>query len=100
MIFVSRFISSREPSCRHPNDTNSRRKMRRAAYSVAANIAEGFASDSPAVRLRYSRIAVASLAELGYGLHVAERLGYLAKDVTDSMNGRVSQVAAPLHGLI
>lgn len=74
--------------------------MRRAAYSVAANLVEGFASESTAIRLRYSRIAVGSLAEVGYGVHLAQRLGYLSNDVVDSMQRRISQTAAPLHGLI
>ena len=44
-------------------------QMRRAAYSVAANLVEGFASESTAMRLRYSRISRGSLAEVGYGVH-------------------------------
>ena len=52
-------------------------QLRRAAYSVPANIAEGFAFESGAVRLRHLRIAIGSLAEVGYGLHLATRLGFL-----------------------
>ena len=55
-------------------------QMRRAAYLVAANLVEGFASHSMAVRLRYARIARGSLAEVGYGIHLAGRLGYLSAE--------------------
>ena len=75
-------------------------QMRRAAYSVAANLVEGFASDSTATRLRYARIAVGSLAEVGYGVHLGQRLGYVSTEVADSIKRRISQTAAPLHGLI
>jgi four helix bundle protein len=74
--------------------------VRRAAYSVAANLAEGFATESTANRLRYSRIAVASLSEVGYGIHLAERLGYLPPNVARKTRDHISQTAAPLHGLI
>jgi four helix bundle protein len=75
-------------------------QLRRAAYSVAANIVEGSASESPAVRLRYLRIAVGSLAELGYGLHLAWRLGYLGDAAMRDFQRQTRQTAGPLHGLI
>ena len=75
-------------------------QMRRAAYSVAANLAEGFAFQSRAVRLRYARISLGSLAEVGYGIHLAERLGYLSGGIAREIDLQVTQTAAPLHGLI
>ena len=51
--------------------------MRRAAYSVAANIVEGIARRSLKERVHFLNIAEASLAEAGYCLHVAKRLGYI-----------------------
>ena len=54
-------------------------QLRRAAYSVAANIVEKYAHRSPAMRLKHTRTAVGSLAELGYGLHLARRVGYLSE---------------------
>ena len=73
-------------------------QLRRASYSVAANIVEGYAYEMSPTRLRFLRIAAASLAELGYGMHLATRLGYL-KD-TAAMTRSIRQTAAPLHGLI
>ena len=53
-------------------------QLRRAAFSVAANIAEGFAHPPGRTRLRFLNIAHASLAEVGYCIHVALRLEQLA----------------------
>jgi four helix bundle protein len=75
-------------------------QVRRAAYSVAANIAEGYADSSNRWRLRYLRISSGSLAEVGYALHLAHRLRYLESDNYAALEKAVSGVAAPLHGLI
>jgi hypothetical protein len=40
------------------------------------------------------------LAEVGYGVHLAERLNYLSGDTGRRTRDQVSQVAAPLRGLI
>jgi four helix bundle protein len=50
-------------------------QARRAAYSVAANIVEGFGRRTARDRLHFLHLAEASVAELGYCLHVARRLG-------------------------
>jgi four helix bundle protein len=75
-------------------------QLRRAAYSVAANIAEGYTDRSNKWRLRYLRIAVGSLAEVGYALHLAHRLQYLSASEYAEIEKQVSGAAAPLHGLI
>ena len=74
-------------------------QVRRAAYSVAANIVEGYADASKPWRLRYLRISLGSLAEVGYALHLAHRLHYLAPDDYAALEREVAAVAAPLHGL-
>jgi four helix bundle protein len=76
------------------------RQLRRAAYSIPANIAEGFAYHTPAMRLKHVRIAIGSLAEVGYGLHLARRLGYLSGTHLGEIESVLRQVAAPLHGLV
>jgi four helix bundle protein len=53
------------------------RQLRRAAYSVAANIVEGSARYHTNDKLNFYNIASASLSEVTYGLHAAHRLGYL-----------------------
>jgi len=75
-------------------------QLRKAGYSVAANIAEGYGRRHVGERLQFLSIAQASLAEVGYCVHVASRLGYIPvatlKDLEEEQNG----VGAPLAGLI
>ena len=75
-------------------------QLRRAAYSVAANIVEGFARPKGKGRLNFLNISQSSLAEVGYGVHVAQRLGYLSETVAGELEREISQVGAPLAGLI
>ena len=75
-------------------------QIRRAAYSVAANIVEGFARRSLKEHAHFLNIAEASLAEVGYCLHVARRLGYVDDATYSAVDLQVRQVAAPLVGLI
>ena len=63
-------------------------QLRRAAFSVAVNIVEGFERAS------------SSLAEAGYCLHAAKRLGYLNQKEYEVLELEVRQVAAPLRGLM
>ena len=75
-------------------------QIRRAAFSVAANIVEGFATPYPQRRLSFLLIAQASLAEVGYCVHVACRLGYITGDVARILETEIKRVGAPLGGLI
>ena len=75
-------------------------QLRRAAYSVPANIVEGFARNQGRERLQFLRIAWGSLAEVGCGLHVAKRLKYLDDAHYQEFDSKVRAVAAPLLGLI
>jgi four helix bundle protein len=72
----------------------------RAAFSVPANIVEGYAFAKSATRFKFLRIAIGSLAELGYALHFAKRLGYLHERDWPQMELQLKQTAAPLHGLL
>lgn len=75
-------------------------QIRRAAYSVPANIAEGNSRLHKRDSLRFLNIASSSLAEVGYGLHAAARLGYLLPDTHRELELLVRRTAAPLAGLI
>jgi four helix bundle protein len=75
-------------------------KLRRAAYSVAANIAEGFARRHRRDRLHFLNISESSLAEVGYCIHVARRLGYISEAIEGELEKNVRAVGAPLAGLI
>lgn len=75
-------------------------QARRAASSVAANIVEGFGRRTPRDRLHFLQMAEASLAELGYCVHVARRLGYISEQMFTELELEVKKVGAPLSGLI
>jgi four helix bundle protein len=75
-------------------------QLRRAAYSVPANIVEGFARRYRRARLHFLNIAEGSLAEAGYCLHVAARLGYITEETLMEFEAKLNSVGAPLSGLI
>ena len=75
-------------------------QLRRAAYSVVANIVEGVARRSPRERARFFNISEGSLSEVRYCLHAAHRLGYLEDSEYDRLCQRISMVGAPLAGLV
>src|SRR5438132_5121441 len=66
-------------------------QLRRAAFSVAVNIVEGFAHVAGRTRLNFLRVSRASLAEVGYCVHVAQRLGYISEDVARELEIEVKQ---------
>jgi|SRR6266498_1395331 len=75
-------------------------QLRRAAFSVACNIVEGFAHPPGRARLNFLKVSHASLAEVGYCLHVARRLGYISEVVANELEIQVKEVGAPLFGLV
>ena len=75
-------------------------QLRRAAYSVPANIVEGTQREHSRESLHFCSIASASLAEVGYGLHAAKRLGYLLPAEYDDLEMKLKMIAAPLRGLM
>ncbi|MBI4486769.1 MAG: four helix bundle protein [Acidobacteria bacterium] len=75
-------------------------QLRKAAYSVPANIVEGFARRHRRARLHLLNIAEGSLAEIGYCVHVAARLGYISPGVLSELEIELNRVGAPLAGLI
>ena len=75
-------------------------QMRRAAFSIPANIVEGIAREHAAEKVRFLNISLGSLRELGYGLRAATRLGYIDAATLATYEQKVSFIAAPLLGLI
>ena len=55
-------------------------QMRRAAYSIPSNIAEGYARQSRPDYLKFLRIARGALAELSTQVELAVTLGMIATD--------------------
>jgi four helix bundle protein len=75
-------------------------QLRRASYSVPANIAEGSSRESQRDYLHFLHIARGSLSETQYFLHLARRLGYLSAQDADRLRDQSRQAFACLHGLI
>ena len=75
-------------------------QIRRAAYSVAANIVEGCEREHKKEKLQFLAISRASLAEVGYCLHVANRLGYIKNSRSEELDLSTRRVSAALHGYI
>jgi four helix bundle protein len=61
---------------------------------------EGFARRYRRSRLHFLNISEGSLAEVGYCVHVAHRLGYIDDQVRDELDKDLNGVGAPLAGLI
>lgn len=75
-------------------------QLRRAAASVAANIAEGSARNSKKDYLHFLYIARGSLSETQYFIHLAGRLEYLKKETVEEVHQRTKDTFSCLHGLI
>jgi len=75
-------------------------QMRRAAISVAANIAEGATRSSEKEYAQFLSVARGSLAELEYHLHISRRLGYLNEAAYQRLLELHRETARTLHGLL
>ena len=75
-------------------------QLRRASYSVPANIVEGSSRESKKDYLHFLYIARGSLSETQYFVHLSRRLGYLSAQDADHLLGQTKQAFACLHGLI
>ncbi len=75
-------------------------QLRRASYSVPANICEGSSRESKKDYLHFLYIARGSLSETQYFIHLSRRLGYLPEADAEQLLGQTKQTFACLHGLI
>jgi four helix bundle protein len=70
-------------------------QLRRAAFSVAANIVEGFATNYPRRQLQFLDTSKSSLAEVGYCVEAAQQLGYLAEHTAKDLATQLTHATYP-----
>ena len=74
-------------------------QLRRAAVSVACNIAEGTERTSTKETIQFIGIALGSLAEVETLLILAARMGYVQADAETRLADEARQLGKMLHGL-
>lgn len=74
-------------------------QLRRAAVSIASNIAEGHSRRSTRAYLNHVSIALGSQAELETELEIARRLGFVGGKTSEKLDGIARQVGRLLYGL-
>ncbi|MCG8450061.1 MAG: four helix bundle protein [Pirellulales bacterium] len=75
-------------------------QLRRAAYSVPANIAEGAGRGTHKDYLRFLNIALGSLNEVDYFLLLASELHYLDEKNYEIFKNKTTGTFSALYGLI
>ena len=71
----------------------------RAAVSVPSNIAEGHARDSTKEYLHHVSFAMGSLAEVETQILLAERLGYVNSEISNSTITKTAELGRRLRAL-
>jgi four helix bundle protein len=75
-------------------------QMRRAAVSVASNIAEGAGRQTKKEFVNYLHMAQGSLSELDTQLVIASRLDYISIDNHKEMENSIETISKMITGLI
>lgn len=74
-------------------------QLRRAACSIASNIAEGSAKRSKKEYVRFVNIAYGSLAEIETQIIIAQRQGYIEPSKTEKIEAQTTEIGKMLNGL-
>lgn len=75
-------------------------QMRRAAVSVAANLAEGCCRQGDSEFGRFVQIALGSISELDYHLLLSRDLGFLGSQEHDSLSGLLNETKRMLISFV
>jgi four helix bundle protein len=75
-------------------------QMRRAAISIASNIAEGAARKTSKEFIQFLTIARGSISEIDTHLEIVGRLGYVSPQHIDSLDASLIELDRMLSGLV
>ena len=75
-------------------------QIKRAAYSIPANIVEGHSKNSHKEFIKYLYISRASLEELRYFLLLSKDLNYISSEIYCDFEKKCMQISKMLNGLI
>ena len=81
-------------------DFSLKDQIRRAAVSIPSNIAEGDERGSNREAVRFFYIAKGSLAELQTQLEIAYEIGYVKKEIVESLENKCVTIGKMLGSLI
>jgi four helix bundle protein len=81
-------------------DFGFRDQLRRAAVSIASNIAEGKERETTAEFIRFLYIAKGSAGELRTQLYIANKIGYLDDLKFKELNEKVERLSGMIANLI
>lgn len=81
-------------------DFGLRDQIRRCAVSIPSNIAEGDERNTDKESTRFFYIAKGSLAELRTQLQIALEVGYIGKDVFESLDSDCKEIGRMFGALI
>ena len=74
-------------------------QIRRAAVSIASNIAEGAGRNSDGEFVQFLGIAKGSLNELETQIIIASKLGFIIKNNADTITQKIAEVQNKIHKL-
>ncbi|WP_442902126.1 four helix bundle protein [Flexistipes sp.] len=74
-------------------------QLRRAAVSVASNLAEGSSRKSKKDQAHFSQIAYSSLMEVLCQLEIARDIGYISKNDLQDLRSDASKIAYMINSL-
>ena len=75
-------------------------QMKRAAVSIASNIAEGAARQTKPEFRRFLRVAAGSASELDTQTEISQQIGILAAARVEALRDQLSQISRMIQGLI
>jgi len=75
-------------------------QMRRAAYSIPMNLAEGAARAGAKEFAQFINVAVGSCEEVRYQIHLATALGYVPAETASRLDVDYEEVKRMLAGLL